>query len=235
MCSVLVPANKARKGQVMDAPVQPEFLPLAYALILLRQAGYPCVFYGDIFGISEPFASKPNYNKWISDLILARKLYAYGEQQDYFQEASCIGWVRKGLSQSGGSQAAGMAVLMSWVGKEVEAHGELSSTARPSWMRRLSSLGDKFGKQRSGPKSYQKRMNVGAQHAGEVWTDVSRVYPERIIIDRDGYGVFTCKKNSVVIYLSESAEGRERFRWYWETDIYHHNAGAWTHVEEIRE
>ena len=38
-------------GQALCSFVDSWFKPLAYALILLREAGYPCVFYGDCYGI----------------------------------------------------------------------------------------------------------------------------------------------------------------------------------------
>ena len=195
----------------MDSPINSSFTSLAYALILFREAGYPCVFYGDMFGISEPFASPPTCDGKLADLVLARNLYAYGEQQDYFQEANCIGWVRRGRSESHGPQAAGMAVVMSWAQKGAGPHQDHSPTIRPSWMRRWSSLSEGFSKLRGGSLQYQKRMNVGAQHAGEVWTDVLGVSLERITIAHGGYGVFPCHKNSVAVYVPESAGGRERF------------------------
>ena len=36
--------------QSLESWVEPWFKPLAYALILLRREGYPCVFHGDYFG-----------------------------------------------------------------------------------------------------------------------------------------------------------------------------------------
>lgn len=35
--------------QALEAPVDPWFKPLAYALLLLRESGYPCVFYTDLY------------------------------------------------------------------------------------------------------------------------------------------------------------------------------------------
>lgn len=29
-------------------------------------------------------------------MLAARKFYSYGEQNDYFDDANCVGWVRKG-------------------------------------------------------------------------------------------------------------------------------------------
>ena len=85
--------------QALEAPIEPFFKPLAYALILLRASGYPCLFYGDIYGIDPKGTSQsfpPACGGALPNLALARKLYAYGEQQDYFDYATCIGWVRLG-------------------------------------------------------------------------------------------------------------------------------------------
>jgi alpha-amylase len=74
------------------------FKPLAYALVLLRREGYPCVFYGDLYGISGPdqFRVPPTCGGFLPDFILARQLYAYGEEVTYFDYPTCVGWVRQG-------------------------------------------------------------------------------------------------------------------------------------------
>lgn len=70
----------------------PEFKPLAYALILLQNQGYPCVFYGDLYGlgggVKQPMV--PSCDGRLPVLCQARKLYAYGEQQDYNDQSHCI-------------------------------------------------------------------------------------------------------------------------------------------------
>jgi alpha-amylase len=85
--------------QALEASIEPFFKPLAYALILLRYDGYPCIFYGDLYGI-DPTGMKqtfpPSCGGALPALTLARKLYAYGLQQDYFDYPTCIGWVRYG-------------------------------------------------------------------------------------------------------------------------------------------
>jgi alpha-amylase len=104
--------------QALEAPVEAWFKPLAYALILLRSEGYPCVFYPDLYGAHyrdkgrdgnehEIFLEKCS---GLEMLIKARKLYAYGEQRDYFEEANCIGWTREGTDEIDGS---GCAVVLS--------------------------------------------------------------------------------------------------------------------------
>ncbi|EON97142.1 putative alpha-amylase protein [Phaeoacremonium minimum UCRPA7] len=98
-------------------PVAPYFIPMAYSLILLRaDTGLPCVFYGDLYGCIEPevdgrtFSSLASGGVLVPKLMLARKLYAYGSQLDYFDQTNCIGFTRTGHpSRSGG---AGLAVVL---------------------------------------------------------------------------------------------------------------------------
>ena len=75
-----------------------QFKQSAYALILLRQEGYPCVFYGDYFGIGgdKPIKGK---KKAIDPLLYARYHKSYGEQNDYFDDPNTIGWVRRGVTE----------------------------------------------------------------------------------------------------------------------------------------
>ncbi len=90
--------------QSLDDPVEKWFKPLAYALILLRQDGYPCVFYPDLFGAhyKGPGSDGNEYEIFlektdgIEGLLKARKEYAYGTQRDYFEDANCLGWTREG-------------------------------------------------------------------------------------------------------------------------------------------
>lgn len=72
--------------------IAPYFKPLAYALILLRAQGQPCIFYGDLYGITGgPSPSGPSCGGKLPILTRARKLYANGEQRDYFDKRNCIG------------------------------------------------------------------------------------------------------------------------------------------------
>ncbi|KAJ5273852.1 hypothetical protein N7478_008977 [Penicillium angulare] len=74
-------------------PVAPEFKEIAYALILLRENGFPCLFYGDLYGIraNVPDPMTPACNGRLPILAQARKLYAHGSQKDYFDQPNCIG------------------------------------------------------------------------------------------------------------------------------------------------
>ena len=94
-------------GQSLQSFVEDWFKPLAYALILLRQEGVPCVFYSDYYG--NPVQNRPLVPN-LGKLIKLRRSYAYGEQEDCFRDEHLIGWVRRGDGEHEGS---GLAVVMS--------------------------------------------------------------------------------------------------------------------------
>ena len=104
--------------QSLEAPIEKWFKPLAYALILLREGGYPCVFYPDLYGAHytgrgrdgndyEIFLDKCEN---IDKLLEARDQFSYGPQRDYFDHSNCIGWIREG---AGEVPSSGCAVLLS--------------------------------------------------------------------------------------------------------------------------
>ncbi len=81
--------------QALESFVQGWFKPLAYALILLRKDGYPCLFLGDYYGIGGEHP-QPGM-QWIIDQLLdVRRDFAYGDQEDYFDHENVVGWVRRG-------------------------------------------------------------------------------------------------------------------------------------------
>lgn len=95
-------------GQSLESWVPDWFKPLAYSLILLRENGFPCVFYGDYYGIPEQNVSS---KKSMLDILLkVRKYYAHGEQIDYFNDRHIIGFSRNGDYDHPDS---GVAVVMS--------------------------------------------------------------------------------------------------------------------------
>lgn len=97
--------------QALESPVDWWFKPLAYAFVLLREEGYPCVFYADYYGAK--YADK-GHNidmvpvKHIKELISLRKDYAYGKQNSYLDHQDVIGWTREGNAEHQSS----MAVIM---------------------------------------------------------------------------------------------------------------------------
>lgn len=95
-------------GQALFSWIPDWFKPLAYALILLRKGGLPCIFYGDYYGIpSQNVCAK---KCMIDNLMQLRTNYAYGEQIDYFDDHDIIAWIRTGDEEHPGS---GLVVIMS--------------------------------------------------------------------------------------------------------------------------
>ena len=92
--------HDTQPGQALQSWIPEWFKPLAYALILLREGGTPCVFFGDLFGI--PHDAIPPVRE-LPQLLRLRRDFATGEQTDYFDFANVIGWTREG----------GMAVVLS--------------------------------------------------------------------------------------------------------------------------
>lgn len=99
--------HDTQPGQALQSFVPAWFKPHAYALILLREAGYPCVFYGDYYGI--PAAAVKPKKTMLDKLLHARHQASYGQQNDYFDHPDVIGWTREGHDDRPGS---GLAVLL---------------------------------------------------------------------------------------------------------------------------
>jgi alpha-amylase len=81
------------------------FKPLAYAFILLREQGYPCVFYGDYYDVPGHSSQRGVLDR----LLAARRDHAYGAQRDYFDHENVVGWTRMGDED----HTKAMAVVMS--------------------------------------------------------------------------------------------------------------------------
>ena len=114
----LVSNHDSQPLQALESVVEAWFKPLAYALILLRRDGYPCVFAADYYGAhytdtggdGEQYEIWMESHQWLIDKFLyARRAYAFGEQYDYLDHANCIGWTRLGTVATPG----GMAVVLS--------------------------------------------------------------------------------------------------------------------------
>ena len=100
--------HDTQMGQALQSEIQGWFKPLAYALILLRESGVPCIFYGDYYGTHGNADS--SIKTKINPILFARKLYAYGKQIDYFDDEHIIAWVREGDKEHKNS---GLVVIMS--------------------------------------------------------------------------------------------------------------------------
>jgi alpha-amylase len=112
MSVTFVDNHDSQPGQSLQSWVADWFKPLAYALILLRRDGYPCLFYGDYFG--NPGNEKgehklTSHRKLIDDFLQARKRHLHGEQRDYFDHPTCVGWTWTGDAEN----TDALAVVMS--------------------------------------------------------------------------------------------------------------------------
>lgn len=99
--------HDTQPGQSLESFVERWFKPAAYSIILLRKEGYPCVFYGDFYGI--PHDNIEPLEK-LKTLIRLRKEKSYGIQHDYFDHPHYIGWTREGDEEH---IKSGLAVVIS--------------------------------------------------------------------------------------------------------------------------
>ena len=100
--------HDSQPEQSLQSYVEPWFTPLAYGVILLRQEGFPCLFYGDYYGIKGPHPVEGQQGI-IDKLLYLRANHAYGEQHDYFDHGNCVGWTRSGNEE----HPFGLAVVLS--------------------------------------------------------------------------------------------------------------------------
>lgn len=101
--------HDTQPGQSLESTVQTWFKPLAYAFILTREAGYPQIFYGDMYGTKGASQREiPALKHKIEPILKARKQYAYGAQHDYFDHHNIVGWTREGDSSVANSGLAAL-------------------------------------------------------------------------------------------------------------------------------
>ena len=78
------------------------FIPHSYAIILLSKDGYPCLFYGDYYGIG----GEKSPHQWIIDKLLEiRRIHAYGEQINHLDDPNVIAIQRTGRDERTGCVA----------------------------------------------------------------------------------------------------------------------------------
>lgn len=99
--------HDTQPGQALQSWIPNWFKEIAYSIILLRREGYPCIFYGDYYGIQHDNI-EPMEN--LKTLLLLRRDRAYGEQVDYFDDKNIIGFTRLGDDDH---YKSGMAVIIS--------------------------------------------------------------------------------------------------------------------------
>ena len=170
--------HDTQETQSLASPIEPWFIPHAYALILLRAEGHPCVFWGDLYGTGGPQPRLPACGGRLIRLVKARSLFAYGEQRDYFSTSTARSLLstsseREVIAWSRTSHSTNLVVLcsISW-----------------SWK--------------------SKRINVGTDCAGQLWSDVMGWAWSGVLIDQDGFGEFPVGPRSIGVWTWKDAEGR---------------------------
>jgi alpha-amylase len=103
MAVTFVDNHDSQPMQALESTVADWFKPLAYALILLRREGFPCVFQADYDGAAyteqrwgeEPVDVEMISHRRFLDLCLAlRRDLGDAEQSDAFDHSNVIGWSR---------------------------------------------------------------------------------------------------------------------------------------------
>lgn len=114
----MVSSHDTQPLQALESVVEAWFKPLAYAMILLRRDGYPCIFVADYYGAEYSDTGTdgnthhivmPSHQWMINQFLSVRRTQAYGDQYDYLDHPNCIGWTRTGDEKHRG----GLAVVIS--------------------------------------------------------------------------------------------------------------------------
>ncbi|KAH7915609.1 glycoside hydrolase family 13 protein [Hygrophoropsis aurantiaca] len=142
-------------GQSLESWVGTNFKCQAYALVLLRDGGYPCVFYGDLYPNEECYDEATS--RTIESLLAVRKSFAYGPTTDYFKHRNCIGFVRMG-----NAHYPGCAVVIS----NGENETSTKSPANPPWSIRMRVGREHGGKEYQSYFDHSKRVKIDSQGWG---------------------------------------------------------------------
>lgn len=82
--------HDTQPGQALASFIEDWFKPQAYACILLREEGYPCIFYGDYYGIPHDHVSSKQ--SLLDHMLMLRRKYVEGTRHDYIDDPDVIGW-----------------------------------------------------------------------------------------------------------------------------------------------
>lgn len=154
--------HDSQSGSSLESQIEDWFKPLAYGLILLMKDGYPCLFYGDYYGVK---GENSPHTQIINILLDARRKYAYGDQIEYFDHPSAIGFIRTGDEEHVGS---GLVFLMS---------------------------NDEAG---------SKKMDLGEEHKGEIWHEITGNIQQEITLDEKGSGEFSVNTRNIAVWIKKN-------------------------------
>ncbi|KAK0724498.1 alpha-amylase-like protein [Lasiosphaeris hirsuta] len=173
--------HDTQDGQSLETPVAPSFIPLAYSLILLRaNAGIPCVFWSDLYG---SFGQHPRPDR--GNFIPPNSGGAVLPKMMLARQLWAYGSQFDYLDQP-------HCIGFTRHGHPARSGGDgLAVVMTNGWA---------FA---------SKKMFVGEAHAREVWTDVLRWCPGKVVIDSAGWGEFPVACRSVSVWVNRAAQGRE--------------------------
>ena len=194
--------HDTQPNQALESTVQHWFKPTAYAFILLREAGYPCVFFADLFGL--PNDAIPAVAE-LPLLMEVRRRFAYGTQHDYLDEPDLAGWTREG---DGSKEGSGCAVVLCSRGTQAsqDADADAAEETEGTEGEETSDADEAQPAEEVEPPT--KDLYVGSAHAGETWRCVLGDEAS-CVIGEDGVGRFQASASSLVaVYLPEDAAAR---------------------------
>jgi alpha-amylase len=172
-------------GRDFESHVEEWFKPLAYAFILLRQGGYPCIFFPDYFGTDNNRSWRPYQleGRGYLDLLLKlRKQFALGDER-YYAARNIAGWIRMGFVP-GAKGAMAVVINNSFGGVQ----GIRMDTGRPNQrfyhFATIMSTPNEFVVVRGNYQLYGTKSDA-------LWADSS------------GYGDFVAEGGTVSIWLED--------------------------------
>lgn len=171
----LVENHDTQALQSLESPVADWFKPLAYSFILLRNEGYPNVFYADYYGATytdkgndgKDYTINMQSHKATLDILMkARRDYAYGVQNSYLDHSDVVGFTREGDAE----HWKGLAVLMT--DNSYEGY---------------------------------KWMKAGDAHKNACFTDITGNYAaiDKVCTNNKGWGNFKTKPGSVSVWVKD--------------------------------
>ncbi len=194
--------HDTQPNQALESTVQSWFKPVAYSIILLREAGYPCVFFADLFGL--PSDAIPVVAE-LPLLMEVRRRFAFGAQHDYLDEADLAGWTREGTEEN---EATGVAVVLCSRAQDDPAASE--GAPAPEGEPTQEEGAERPEATEGAPQDDRpaKDMYVGVRQAGKTWRSVLGDVAE-VVIDQDGMGRFPASTTSMVaVYVPREAASR---------------------------
>lgn len=205
----LVSNHDSQPLQALESVVAGWFKPPAYALILLRRDGYPCIFAADYYGAHYRDIGSDgrehevwmDSHRWLIDkFLMARRTWAYGLQRDYFDDPACVGWTRQGDPIHPG----GMAVVLARGGGGVGGDSDGGSSGDEGTTRATAGKVDDGIDDRQSTATFDSRsrtMKTGVPHG--TYTDLTEHIPHTVTTDVNGRATFSCRPGSVSVWVPQ--------------------------------